>query len=53
MPSRENKTLTKTQQRKKEHLELCLDTKTVSAPTGSGLDSYSFLNNALPDLDLD
>ena len=54
MPSRrENKTLTKTQQRKKEHLELCLDTKTVSAPTGSGLDSYTFVHNALPDLDID
>src|SRR5687768_8691889 len=54
MPSRrENKTLTKTQQRKKEHLELCLDTKTVSASTGSGLDSYTFVHNALPDLDID
>lgn len=54
MPSRrEKKTLTKTQQRKKEHLELCLDTKTVSAPRGSGLDSYTFVHNALPDLDID
>src|SRR5918992_3165823 len=54
MPSRrENKTLTKTQQRKKEHLELCLDTGSVSARTGSGLDSYTFVHNALPDLDID
>ena len=50
---RENKTLTKTQQRKKEHLELCLDTKTVLGPTGPGLASYSFIHNALPDLDID
>ena len=54
MPSRRlNKTLTKTQQRKKEHLELCLDTETVSSPSGSGLDSYTFVHNALPDLDID
>jgi isopentenyl-diphosphate Delta-isomerase len=54
MPSRrENQTLTKTQQRKKEHLELCLDTGSVSARTGSGLDSYTFVHNALPDLDID
>ncbi|MEX0802399.1 MAG: type 2 isopentenyl-diphosphate Delta-isomerase [Candidatus Binatia bacterium] len=54
MPSRRvNKTLTKTQQRKKEHLELCLDAETVSGPSGSGLDSYTFVHNALPDLDID
>src|ERR671910_947301 len=54
MPSRRaDKTLTKTQQRKKEHLELCLDTKTILGPTGSGLASYTFVHNALPDLDID
>src|SRR5918993_184612 len=54
MPSRrEDKTLTKTQQRKKEHLELCLDTKTILGPPGSGLASYTFVHNALPDLDID
>jgi isopentenyl-diphosphate Delta-isomerase len=54
MPSRrENKALTKTQQRKKEHLELCLDSKTILDPTGSGLGSYTFVHNALPDLDID
>ena len=50
---RENKTLSKTQQRKKEHLELCLDAKTVLGPTGPGLAAYSFIHNALPDLDID
>lgn len=54
MPRRQvNPPLTKTQQRKKEHLELCLDTKTVAGPAGSGLDSYTFVHNALPDLDID
>ena len=54
MPSRrENKALTKTQQRKKEHLELCLDSKAILSPTGSGLGSYTFVHNALPDLDID
>src|SRR5688500_2223188 len=54
MPSRrENKALTKTQQRKKEHLELCLDSKTILSPTGSGLGAYTLVHNALPVLDID
>ena len=39
---RVKKALTKTQQRKKEHLELCLDTKSVTGPSGTGLDRYRF-----------
>jgi isopentenyl-diphosphate delta-isomerase len=47
-----NNTLTPTQQRKKEHLELCLDTQSVSSAAGTGLDRYSFIHNALPELDI-
>ncbi len=54
MPRRRvQKALTKTQQRKKEHLELCLDTTSVTGRFGTGLDRYSFVHNALPDLDID
>jgi isopentenyl-diphosphate Delta-isomerase len=54
MPRRRvKKPLTKTQQRKKEHLELCLDTTSVSGRFGTGLDRYSFVHNALPELDID
>jgi isopentenyl-diphosphate Delta-isomerase len=52
MPGRVKKVLTKTQQRKKEHLELCLDTDRVTGSSGTGLDRYRFLHNALPDLDI-
>ena len=52
MPGRVKKALTKTQQRKKEHLELCLDTDSVTNSSGTGLDRYRFLHNALPDLDI-
>jgi isopentenyl-diphosphate Delta-isomerase len=53
MPRRRvKKALTKTQQRKKEHLELCLDTTSVTG-FGTGLDHYSFVHNALPELDID
>ncbi|HEX7231849.1 MAG TPA: type 2 isopentenyl-diphosphate Delta-isomerase [Candidatus Binatia bacterium] len=45
--------LTKTQRRKKEHLELCLDTESVTSPTSTGLERYRFLHNALPELDID
>jgi isopentenyl-diphosphate delta-isomerase len=48
-----NKALTKTQQRKKEHLELCLDTQPLTSSSGTGLDRYRFVHNALPDLDID
>jgi isopentenyl-diphosphate delta-isomerase len=47
------KPLTKTQQRKKEHLELCLDTTGVTSAAGTGLDRYTFVHNALPELDID
>ena len=52
MPGRVKKALTKTQQRKKEHLELCLDTDSVTNWSGTGLDRYRFLHNALPELDI-
>jgi len=48
-----NKALSKTQQRKKEHLELCLDTQSVTSTLTTGLDRYRFIHNALPELDLD
>ena len=54
MPTRRVKSaLTKTQQRKKEHLELCLDTESVSSATGTGFEAYRFVHNALPELDID
>lgn len=54
MPNRRVKAaLSKTQQRKKEHLELCLETDAVSSVSGTGLEAYRFIHNALPDLDID
>lgn len=50
---RVKKALTKTQQRKKEHLELCLDTRNVTGPAGTGFAHYHFVHNALPELDFD
>lgn len=50
---RASKALTKTQARKKQHLEICLDTDSVSSHSGTGLDRYRFIHNALPELDLD
>jgi isopentenyl-diphosphate Delta-isomerase len=47
------KPLTATQRRKKEHLELCLDPPFVADPKGTGLDKYSFVHNALPEIDID
>ncbi|MGH7926492.1 MAG: type 2 isopentenyl-diphosphate Delta-isomerase [Candidatus Binatia bacterium] len=47
------KKLTKTQKRKKEHLEICLDSQAVTGPLGTGLNRYRFVHNALPELDLD
>src|ERR1700751_3714755 len=52
MPGRVKKALTKTPQRKKEHLELCLDTDSVTNSSGTGLDRCAFVHNALPDLDI-
>src|ERR1700752_5368492 len=54
MPRRQlANTLSKTQKRKKEHLEICLDTARVTSGSGTGLDRYRFVHNALPELDLD
>jgi isopentenyl-diphosphate delta-isomerase len=54
MPIRRvNKALTKTQKRKKEHLEICLDTEKVASPSGTGFDRYQFVHCALPELDID
>ncbi len=54
MPRRRvSKALSKTQKRKKEHLEICLDTASVSGTSGTGLDRYRFVHDALPELDLD
>ncbi|MDP2602736.1 MAG: type 2 isopentenyl-diphosphate Delta-isomerase [Deltaproteobacteria bacterium] len=47
------KVLSKTQKRKKEHLELCLDTGSVTGPSSTGLDWYRFTHNALPELNID
>lgn len=52
-PRRPSKALTKTQKRKKEHLEICLDTESVTSRLGTGLDRYRFTHNALPELELD
>jgi isopentenyl-diphosphate delta-isomerase len=52
-PRRVKKILSKTQQRKKQHLELCLDTESVTSALSTGLDRYRFVHNALPELDLD
>ncbi len=49
---RANKGLTATQKRKKEHVELCLDTQSVTSAAGTGLDRYAFEHNALPELDI-
>ncbi len=54
MPSRRAKpALTKTQLRKKEHLEICLDTAKVSSGGSTGFEAYRFIHNALPELDID
>jgi isopentenyl-diphosphate delta-isomerase len=47
------KALSKTQKRKKQHLELCLDTGSVTGPSATGFDRYSLIHNALPELDID
>jgi isopentenyl-diphosphate delta-isomerase len=49
---RVKKALSATQQRKKEHLELCLDARDINSAAGTGLDQYRFIHNALPELDI-
>src|SRR4030095_822886 len=55
MPRRRvKKALTKTQQRKKEARQVCLaPPPRVPGRFGTGLDRYSFVHNALPELDID
>ncbi len=50
---RRKKSVTATQQRKKEHLDLCLDSPSAAGPNGTGLDRYAFVHNALPEIDID
>ena len=50
---RASKALSQTQARKKQHLEICLDTASVSGHSSTGFDRYRFIHNALPELDLD
>src|SRR5512145_3000189 len=50
---RVNNALTQTQKRKKEHLELCLDTDSVSSSSSTGFEAYQFIHNALPELDIE
>lgn len=52
MPHRRGrKSVTPTQKRKKEHLKLCLEGEQVGSPQGTGFDRYSFVHNALPEVD--
>jgi isopentenyl-diphosphate delta-isomerase len=54
MPRRKgHKSLSATQARKREHLELCLNTKAVTPPYSHGLERYGFVHNALPEIDFD
>ena len=54
MPRRRvSKALTKTQKRKKEHLEICLDTESVTSASAPGSTAIVFVHNALPELDID
>lgn len=50
---RVKRALSATQQRKKEHLELCLEPENITSYSGTGLDRYHFTHNALPELDID
>jgi isopentenyl-diphosphate delta-isomerase len=52
-PRRGKKSLSPTQRRKREHLELCLDAPSVASGGGTGLDRYAFVHNALPEIDID
>ena len=52
-PKRGKKSLSATQIRKKEHLKLCVEGEAVAYPYATGLDNYTFLHNALPEVDID
>jgi isopentenyl-diphosphate delta-isomerase len=47
------KDFSETQKRKQDHLRLCLDPAMVSGFSTTGLEAYSFIHNALPELNLD
>ncbi len=54
MPRRRvSKVLSQTRQRKREHLEICLDAERVAGPSMTGFNRYYFIHNALPELDID
>jgi len=48
---RAKKTLSATQQRKREHLEICRTGEASPAPLGGGFEKFVFVHNALPELD--
>ncbi len=50
-PLKRSKSISATQERKKEHLKLSLETESVSFPFGTGFDRYTFVHNALPEVD--
>ncbi|HWP56579.1 MAG TPA: type 2 isopentenyl-diphosphate Delta-isomerase [Candidatus Acidoferrales bacterium] len=51
MPAKRKTPLSPTQQRKKEHLELCRDADALGREGRARFDRYSFIHNALPELD--
>jgi len=54
MPSKKGKKpLSATQQRKKEHLALCLGDDIAGPLPASGLSHYTFVHNALPETDIE
>ena len=50
---RGKKSLSATQNRKREHLELCVESEAIATPYPTGLDNYTFLHNALPEVDIE
>lgn len=51
-PKKGKKSLSQTQKRKKEHLELCLEDDVAGSLHSSGFNHYAFLHNALPEADM-
>ena len=47
----DNKQLTQTQNRKDDHIKICLDEKVQFKKLGNGLEKYRFDHCCLPDLD--
>jgi isopentenyl-diphosphate delta-isomerase len=50
---RGKKSLSSTQNRKREHLELCVGSEATATPYPTGLDNYTFLHNALPEVGIE